>query len=119
MVRRSALPEGNPLSMQCSTCYRRLTVEAASGVASLTPSCSFSGAAVAAGASSVCRVDVVGKPNEAAMTLNVVARRRVPGGAVPVMEVHHLSIKNSGFATSKKSAAASHHDVVNAPTAPR
>jgi len=58
-------------------------------------------------------VDVTGKPSEAAMTLNVVARRAVPGGAVPLTEIHHLSVKNSAFALSQKSAAPSHHDVAD------
>jgi hypothetical protein len=94
--------------------FDAVTVEAASGVASLTPSCVFANVKVVAGGSYVCRVDVTGKPSEAAMTLNVVARRAVPGGTVPVMEVHHLSVKNSAFAVSQKSAAASHHDVADA-----
>ena len=99
--------------------FDAVTVEAASGVASLTPSCTFSGSAVVAGASYTCRLDVAGKPSDAAMTLNVVARRDVPGGTVPVMEVHHLSIKNSGYARSNRKAAMSHHDVVSEPTTPK
>jgi hypothetical protein len=94
--------------------FDSVTVEAASGVASLTPSCGFTKLKVVAGGSYVCRVDVTGRPSDAAMTLNVVARRAIPGGRVPVTEVHHLSVRNSAFAVSQKSAAASHHDVADA-----
>ena len=99
--------------------FDSVSIEAASGVASLTPTCALTNAAVAAGKSYVCQVNVTGMPSEAAMTLNVVARRAVSGGTVPVMEVHHLSIKNSGYAASKKSAATSHHDVVSVPMTPK
>jgi hypothetical protein len=97
--------------------FDSVTVEAASGVASLTPACGFTSVTVVPGGSYVCRVDVTGKPSEAAMTLNVVARRTVPGGTVPAMEVHHLSIKNSAFALPQKSATASHHNVADSASA--
>jgi len=99
--------------------FDSVAIEAASGVTSLTPSCAFTKVAVVAGGSYVCQVNVAGMPSEAAMTLNVVARRAVPGSTVPVMEVHHLSIKNAGFAASKRSAATSHHDVVSVPMTPK
>jgi len=93
--------------------FDSVTVEAASGVASLTPPCGFKNVTAAAATPYVCRVDVTGKSMEAAMTLNVVARRAVPGGTVPVMEMHHFSIKNPAFAIPQKRSAASHHDVAD------
>jgi len=99
--------------------FDSVTVEAASGVASLTPTCGFTKRPVVAGGSYVCRVDVTGKPSEAAMTLNVVGRRAVPGGTVPATEMHHLSVKNSAFALSQKNAAASHHDVADSAATPK
>lgn len=93
--------------------FDSVTVEAASGVASLTPSCGFSNVAVVAGGSYVCRVDVTSKPSDAAMTLNVVARRAASAGGLPEMEIHHISIKNSAFVPSKKARAASHHVVTS------
>ena len=75
--------------------FDSVIVEAASGVASFTPSCGFSNMAVGAGGSYVCRVDLTGKPSEAAMTLNAVARRAAPGGGLPVLEIHYFSIKTS------------------------
>jgi hypothetical protein len=59
----------------------------------------------------VCRVDVTGRPSDGAMTVNVIARRSVPGGVVPVVEIHHVSLRNPGFSASQKKAAATHHDV--------
>jgi hypothetical protein len=96
--------------------FDSVAIEAASGVASLTSSCAFTNAKVVAGASYVCQVDLTGAPSEAAMTLNVIARRSVPGGTLPVMEVHHLSVRNTAFALSQKSAAASHHNVADTPS---
>ena len=96
--------------------FDSVTVEAASGVATLVQSCAFSNLAVAAGHSYVCQVDLTGKPTAAAMTLNLIGRRAVPGGVVPVMEVHHLSVKNPSFAPSTRKAASSHHDVANSGT---
>jgi hypothetical protein len=87
--------------------FDTVTVEAASGVASLTPSCGFSG--VVAGGSYVCRVDVAGKPADAAMTLSIVASRAEPGGAVPQTEIHHLTLANSSFVRSARRAARSKH----------
>jgi hypothetical protein len=116
-VRFKVLKSGPTTTVEIRMTPRRdfdsVTVEAASGVASLAPTCGFANVRVVAGGSYLCRVDVTGKSSEAAMTLNVVARRAVPGGTVPVTEVHHLSVKNSGFALSQKSAAASHHDVAD------
>ena len=99
--------------------FDSVSVEAASGVASLTPSCGFTALPVVAGGSYVCRVNVTGKPSESAMTVNVIGRRAVPGGTVPVTEMHHLSVKNSAFALSQKRAATSHHDVADSAATPR
>ena len=118
-VKFTVVKSGSTTTVEIRMTPRRdfdsVMVEAASGVASLTPSCGFSNVAVVAGGSYVCRVDVTGKPSDAAMTLNVVARRSAPGGAVPVMEMHHLTVKNSAFVPAKKSVAASHHDVGESP----
>ena len=105
-VRFKVLRAGTTASIEIRLTPRRdfesVSVEAASGVESLTHSCTFSNAKVAAGGSYVCEVPLTGMPSEAAMTLNVIARRTVPGGTVPVMEVHHLSVKNAAFALSQK-----------------
>ena len=101
------------ISMRPRRDFDSVTVEAGSGVASLTPSCGFKNVTAAADKPYVCRVDVTGKSSEAAMTLNVVARRVVPGGTVPVMEVHHFSIKSPTYTLSQKHPVATHHDVAD------
>ena len=53
--------------------FDTVRVEAASGVGSMTPPCSFS--AIQVGGSYVCRVDVSHKAGEASLTLNVVGER--------------------------------------------
>jgi hypothetical protein len=114
-VRFKVLKSGPTASVEIRIAPKRdfesVTIEAASGVATLSPSCAFANMKVVAGGSYACRVDVTGKASEPAMTLNVVARRAVSGGAVPVTEVHHLSVRNPSFAPSQKSAAATHHEV--------
>ena len=90
------------------------SVEAGSGVASLTPACAF--AKLAAGESYSCKVSLTGTPSAAAMTLKVVARRAVPGGRVPVTEVHHLSLKNPAFVPSARLPAASKHVLTSSAT---
>lgn len=97
--------------------FDSVTVEAASGVATLTPPCAFRNVTAAAAKHYSCKVDVTGKSTEAAMTLNVIARRSAPGGAAPETEVHHLTIRNSAYALSQKRPVASHHDVAD-PAAP-
>ena len=94
--------------------FASVSVEAASGVASLTPPCGF--ANVVVGGSYVCRVEVTGQPSDPAMTLNVVARHAAAGGGLPETEIHHLSVKNASFVASKKAQAASHHVVTSAVT---
>lgn len=94
--------------------FDSVSIEAASGVASMTPPCTFS--AVVAGGSYVCRVDVTGKSSDAAMTLNIVGTRATAGGGLPETEIHHLSVKNTSFVLRKKAKAASHHVVTSAST---
>lgn len=94
--------------------FDAVSVEAASGVASLSPPCAFS--VLVAGGSYVCRVDVTGKPSDAAMTLNVVARRANPGSALPSTEIHHVSVKNASFVPSAATKAASKHVLESSPT---
>ncbi len=122
-VRFKVLRSGATATIEIRMTPRRdfdaVAVEAASGVASLTPSCAFTNVKVVAGGSYVCKVDITGLPTEAAMTLNVIARRSVPGGTVPVMEVHHLSLKNTAFALSQKNTSASHHNVAETPPLPK
>ena len=91
--------------------FDSVRIEAASGVASLTPPCTF--ANVVPGGSYGCRVEVAGLPSEPAMTLNVVASHTSPGGGLPETEIHHLSVKNASFVPSKRVPAASHHAVSN------
>ena len=93
--------------------FDAVTVEAASGVASLTPPCAFAGVVV--GGAYACRVVVTGKPTDAAMTLKVIARRSLPGGILPETEFHHFSINNQAFMPSRKLKAASHHVVASSP----
>ncbi len=99
--------------------FDSVVVEPAGGVASITPSCAFSAGQVAAGKSYLCRVELEGKPSEAAMTINVVARRSSSDGGVPVMEVHHLTVRNTAVAMSEKKPTASHHDVADTAVPPR
>ena len=114
-IRFKVLRSGSPATVEIRIAPRRhfdsVAVEPASGAASVSSSCAFTKGEVAAGKFYLCRVEIAGRPSEAAMTINVVARRNVPGGTVPVMEVHHLTVKNSAFVISQKSATASHHDV--------
>jgi hypothetical protein len=110
-VLKSGPPATVELRLAPKRSFDAVLIEAASGVASLNTSCDFARTGVVAGRSYVCQAEITGKPSEAAMTLNVIARRTIPGGAVPAMEVHNLSIKNTAFAVSRKRASASHHDV--------
>jgi len=116
-VQFKVLKSGPTITVEIRLTPRRdfdsVTVEAASGVATLTPPCAFKNVTATGGGPYVCRVAVTGKASEAAMTLNVVARRAVPGGTVPVMDMHHFSIKNPAFAMPQKRSAASHHDVAD------
>jgi len=84
--------------------YESVAVEAGSGVATMTP-CAFS--TVLASHSYVCRVTVTGKPGDAAMTLNLVARHTVAGGALPETEIHHISVTNAAYVPPAKGKAVS------------
>ena len=117
-IEMKVLKAGAPATVELRFVPKRnfdaVVIEAASGVASLNTSCDLAHTGVVAGRTYVCQAEISGKPSEAAMTLNVIARRQIPGGAVPVMEVHNLSIRNTAFAVSQKHASASHHDVAAA-----
>ena len=77
-------------------------VEAGSGVASFTP-CGFS--PVLVGHTYKCNVTVTGKPSDAAITLNVVARRSVAGSTIPQIEIQHLSLRNAHAVLTPKPKA--------------
>ena len=75
--------------------FDTVAVEAASGVESLTPPCSFSG--VVPGGSYVCRVSVSHKATAASLTVNVVGQRRADPAKPPLVEVRHYTIGNAGY----------------------
>ena len=75
--------------------FDTVRVEAASGVGTLTPPCSF--AAVVAGGSYVCRVSVSNKAGEASLTLNVVGLRTVDPAKPRLVEVSHFTLPNAAF----------------------
>ncbi|MGH8133919.1 MAG: hypothetical protein ACRETP_11935 [Steroidobacteraceae bacterium] len=70
-------------------------IEAASGVGSLTPPCSFT--AVVIGGSYVCRVNVSPKAGEASLTVNVVGEKTVDPERPRVVEVNHFTLATPGF----------------------
>ena len=88
--------------------FDTVSVQGGSGVATLSPDCTFTGVTVAG--SYVCRFDVTGKPTDAAMTVNVVAESTPASHAVVQTEVHHLSFRNEAYVRS--TPAASSHEVV-------
>ena len=114
-IRFRVITAGPPATVEIRLKPRRefdsVRIEAASGVAALTPPCTF--ADVVPGGSYACRVEVAGVPSEPAMTLNVVATHASPGGGLPETEIHHLSVKNASFLLAKRVPAASHHAVSN------
>lgn len=91
--------------------FDTVSVEAGSGVASLSPDCSFTG--LTAGGSYVCRFDVTGKSTDAAMTINIVAESRPTPHALVETEVHHLTLSNSGFVRPAAGMAASKHTLMS------
>ena len=95
--------------------FDAVSVEAASGVATLAPACAF--AKLVAGAHYSCRVSLTGTAAAAAMSLNVLGRRQLAGARVAETESHHLSVKNPAFVPSARSQAASRH-VLSGPAAP-
>jgi hypothetical protein len=91
--------------------FDSVSVQAGSGVASISPDCSFIGVTV--GGSYVCRFDVTGKPTDAAMTVNIVAESTPAPHALVHAEVHHLTMPNSAFVRSAAAAAASKHTLIS------
>jgi hypothetical protein len=89
--------------------FDSVSVQAGSGVGSISPDCSFAGVTV--GGSYVCRFDVTGKPTDAAMTVNVVAESRPSTHGLVQTEIHHLTMTNSGFVRS--AATASKHALMS------
>jgi hypothetical protein len=77
--------------------FEAVRVEAASGVASITPPCAF--AQVEPGGDYVCRVNVTPKSGEASLTLNVVGERAAETGKARVVEVRHFTL-GTGQATT-------------------
>jgi hypothetical protein len=91
--------------------FDTVSVQAGSGVASISPECAFTG--LAAGGSYVCRIDVTGKSTDAAMTVNIVAESRPAPNALVETEVHHLTMTNSGFVRPAAGIAASRHTLMS------
>jgi hypothetical protein len=77
------------------TSFDTVRVEAASGVGSLTPPCSFT--AVVVGGSYACQVSVSHKTGEASLTLNVVGEKTVDPERPRLVEVSHFTLANPGF----------------------
>jgi hypothetical protein len=91
--------------------FDSVSVQAGSGVASISPDCSFTG--LTAGGSYVCRFDVTGKSTDAAMTVNIVAESTPAPHALVETEVHHLTMTNSGFVRPAAGIAASKHTLMS------
>jgi hypothetical protein len=91
--------------------FDSVSVQAGSGVASISPDCSFIGVTV--GGSYACRFDVTGKPTDAAMTVNIVAESTPAPHALVHTEVHHLTVPNSAFVHSAAAAATSKHTLIS------
>jgi hypothetical protein len=89
--------------------FDSVSVQPGSGVASISPDCSFTG--VIMGGSYACRFDVTGKPTDAAMTVNIIAESTPAPHALVQAEVHHLTMTNSAFVRS--TAAASKHTLMS------
>ncbi len=75
--------------------FDTVRVEAASGVGSLTPPCSFT--AVVVGGSYVCQVSVSHKAGEPSLTLNVVGENTLDKAMPRLVEVSHFTLANSGY----------------------
>jgi hypothetical protein len=78
--------------------FAEVRVEAASGVASITPPCAF--AQVEPGGDYVCRVNVTPKPGEGSLTVNVVGERAAEAGKAQVVEVRHFTLATGQAATA-------------------
>ncbi len=79
------------------TSFDTVRVEAASGVGSLTPPCSFT--AVVVGGSYACQVSVSHRIGEASLTLNVVGEKTVDPERPRLVEVSHFTLANAAFVT--------------------
>jgi hypothetical protein len=78
------------------TAFDTVRVEAASGVGSLTPPCSFT--AVVVGGSYSCQVNVSHKAEASSLTLNVVAERTVDAQTPRLVQVSHFTLANAEYA---------------------
>jgi hypothetical protein len=83
--------------------FERVEVEAGSGVASMSPPCSFPN--VTGGGSYVCRVEVTAKASDPAMTLNVVGHHAGAAGRPGHFEVRHFTLINPAYVRSKSKPA--------------
>lgn len=82
--------------LQPKASFDSVRVEAASGVASLTPPCAFAG--VTPGARFSCRVTLSARQGAASMTLNLVGERTVDPDKPRVVEVRHFTLATAGAA---------------------
>jgi hypothetical protein len=83
--------------------FERVDVEAGSGVASLSPPCSFPN--VTGGGSYVCRIDVTAKASDPAMTVNVVGHHAGEAGRPGHFEVRHFTLINPAYVRSNSKPA--------------
>jgi hypothetical protein len=91
------------IRLQPKAAFEAVRVEAASGVASITPPCAF--AQVEVGGDYVCRVDITPKAGEASLTLNVVGERAAEAGKARVVEVRHFTLGTGQAATAHAASA--------------
>jgi hypothetical protein len=100
----------NPITVEISLKPKRhfdgVTLEAGSGVAAITPACSFS--AVTEGGSYSCRFEVTGRPTDPAMTVNIVGSYLATSKAPALVEIHHLTFKNPTFVRSTPPPSSKH-----------
>ncbi len=75
--------------------FDTIRVEAASGVESLTPPCSFT--TVVVGGSYSCEVSVSQMRGEASLTLNVVGEKTLDSERPRLVEVSHFTLANAGY----------------------
>ena len=78
--------------------FDSVTVEAASGVVSLIPACSFND--VVSGGSYVCVINATGTSTDAALTINVVGQRALGVGKPLFVEVSNFTMANPSFVPS-------------------
>jgi hypothetical protein len=75
--------------------FESVKVESGSGVATLSPPCSFSGVVV--GATYTCKINVTQASQESSLTLNVVGQTTMGAGRQPIVEVSHFTIANDTY----------------------